>query len=323
MSGTIITGATGFLGQALTRRLLREGETVFATGRNRDKLDQLTRMGARAIAYDLTSEALPEDLPSTSRLVHCAALSSPWGDRRDFERANVSGTARAIALAKAVGVKRFVHISSPSVYFRFADQDNLPETAPLPAPVNAYAATKADSEKLVLNEPALDPIILRPRGLYGPGDTALLPRLLRAASQRPLPLMRDGRAATDLTFVEDVVDAILAALQVPAPASRIYNVSGGQALEIRHVVESAARQADMAVRWRKVPWPMVKTFAQASEALCARLPGRPEPVITAYTAGLFAFRQTLDIRRAEAELGWRPRTSFDEGLRLTLPGSAT
>ena len=317
MSGTVITGATGFLGGAIARRLLAEGDRVIALGRDRAKLAALAELGAETHALDLSSE---DRLPAlrAAGLIHCAALSSPWGTRAEFERANITGTRRTIRLATEAEALRFVHISSPSVYFRFADQDGVTEDMPLPPPVNDYAATKAASENLVLAAPGLSPIILRPRGLYGPGDTALLPRLLRAASRRPLPLMRDGMAATDLTYIDDVADAAITALRAPSAPSKIYNVSGGEPLAIRQVAERAGEMAGVTIRWRKMPWPLVKAAAGVSETLCAALPGRPEPPVTAYSAGLFAFRQTLSLARIHRDLGWRPKVSFAEGVARTF-----
>ncbi|MBY9068045.1 NAD(P)-dependent oxidoreductase [Hyphomonas sp. WL0036] len=317
MSGVIITGATGFLGGTIARQLLREGERVIALGRDLAKLALLAEAGADAYALDLAEGvSLPE--MSASGVIHCAALSSPWGRRADFERANIGGTHNALLLALEAGAQRFVHISSPSIYFRYADQEGIAETMPLPPPVNAYAATKAASEQLVLAAPELDPVILRPRGLYGPGDTALLPRLLRAAAKRPLPLMRGGIAATDLTYIDDVASAAIAALRAPNPASRVYNVSGGEALPIRMVAERAGAMAGVNVRWREMPWPLVRTAATAAETVCRALPGHPEPIVTSYSAGLFAFRQTLNLDRIQKELPWRPRIGFDEGLALTF-----
>lgn len=317
MSGTIITGATGFLGGAIARRLLHDGERVIALGRDRARLAALAEAGAETCALDLATD---DPLPSlrASDMIHCAALSSPWGRRADFERANITGTRRALLLALDAGAGRFVHISSPSVYFRFADQDGVSEDMPLPPPVNTYARTKAASEKLVLAAPGLSSVVLRPRGLYGPGDTALLPRMLRAAAARPLPLMRGGRAATDLTYVDDVASAAITALRAPSLPSRVYNVSGGEILSIRSVASRVGELAGLDVRWRRMPWPLVLAGARAAEAACAALPGHPEPPVTAYSVGLFAFRQTLDISRIARDLGWRPQVSFEEGLARTF-----
>ena len=294
---------------------------VVALGRNQNKLSELASLGATTLPCDLAE--LRDDMrpDSCDVVVHAAALSSPWGRAVDFERANVTGTANALRLAKRVGARRFINISSPSIYFRFADQDRLREDDPVPAPVNAYADTKRRAEDLVSGASAFETVTLRPRGLYGPGDTALLPRLLKAAKTRPLPLMRGGVAATDLTYIDDVIESIMAAMVAPSSVSgQAFNISGGVALPVKMVAERAGERAGIDVGWRQVPWPLVKAFATASERVCAMLPKRPEPVVTAYSAGLFAFRQTLNIQKAEQLLGWRPQVSFDEGLEKTFAG---
>ena len=313
-----MTGATGFLGGALVRKLLAAGHEVVALGRQAEALLKLVRDGAQAIKCDLAKQAdLPEPI-AADVFVHCAALSSPWGRYADFDAANVAGTQAALAMAKAAGVKRFVHVSTPSLYFRFQDQTALREDAPLPAPVNAYAATKWQAEELVIKEGALDPVILRPRGLYGAGDTALMPRLLRVARKRALPLMRDGRAATDLTHVDDVVDAVIAAANAGKVSQRVFNVSGGVALNVREVIERVGERAGVPVRWRSMPAPIVLGAVRLIEGLATIAPGRPEPLTTAYSVALLAYTQTLDISRAKAVLGWTPRVGFEEGLARTF-----
>ncbi len=318
MAAIAITGATGFLGGAICHRLLAEGQTVVALGRDPGKLAALETLGARTVQNDL-SVGPPDQVIEASAVVHCAALSSAWGPHAAFQASNIGGTVSAIRFAKAVGAKRFIHISTPSLYFRFRDQPGVTEDTPLPPPVNAYAATKGEAERIVRAETGLDPVILRPRGIYGAGDTALLPRLLRAAQAGPLPLIRGGRAETDLTHVDDVVSAVLAALSAPAGMrQRIFNVSGGEPLPVRRIAEAAARRAGLTVRWRTMPAGVVFTAARALEAAAYLHPRRPEPRITAYGAGLFAFTQTLDLAAARQKLGWTPRIGFDEGLARTF-----
>jgi len=313
-----ITGATGFLGGAICRRLLAQGQPVVALGRDQGKLAALEALGARTVRNDLAGGP-PREAGELSAVVHCAALSSAWGPRAAFHASNVGGTFSALRFARAAGAKRFVHISTPSLYFRFQDQPGVKEDVPLPTPVNAYAATKGEAERIVRAETGLDPVILRPRGIYGAGDTALLPRLLRAAQAGPLPLIRGGRAETDLTHVDDVVSAVLAALSAPAGMRQcIFNISGGEPLPVRQIADSAALHAGLAVRWRPMPTGIVLAAARALEAAAYLHPERPEPRITAYGAGLFAFTQTLDLAAARQQLGWAPRIGFEEGLTLTF-----
>lgn len=323
MAAIAITGATGFLGGVLARRLLALGQPVIAMGRDREKLAALEALGAKTQHSDLSAGAPAADGLQADVLVHCAALSSAWGRAADFRAANIEGTRSASLLARSIGARRFVHISTPSLYFRFRDQPGVGETADLPPPVNAYAATKREAEQIVLAATDLDPVILRPRGIYGAGDTALLPRLLRAARSGPLPLIRGGRAETDLTHVEDVADAILAAIKAPTnPAQRVFNISGGEPLAIRNIAEAAANRAGTNVRWRGIPAPLLIAAARAMETAARLHPQQPEPRITAYSAGLFAFTQTLDISAARAHLGWTPQICFDEGLARTFGAPA-
>lgn len=319
----LVTGATGFLGGALVRRLQALGHDVIAAGRDPRKLAACAAGGAMPLALELSDAGAAMPAIACDAVVHCAALSSPWGTDAAFHAANVVGTETALRLARNADAKRFVHISTPSVYFRFRDQLGVRENAALPPPVNAYARTKRQAEELVLAAHDLDPVVLRPRGLYGPGDTTLLPRLIAAARKRPLPLMNGGRAATDLTYIDDVADAARAALAVTAPPSqRIFNISGGEALNVRDVAERAAEKARCNIRWRVVPAAAVLAYARASEAVCRALPSRPEPTITAYGAALFAFTQTLNIDAANEHLGWAPRVRFDEGLARTFESAS-
>jgi len=126
------------------------------------------------------------------------------------------------------------------VYFAYRDQLGVSEDAGLPRPVNHYARTKRQAEEIVLAAPEVGPVVLRPRGIYGAGDRKLLPRLLQVARQRPLPLFRDGKARIDLTYVDDVVDAVLAALSAGSAAEgQIFNISGGEVVPVRDIAEAA------------------------------------------------------------------------------------
>lgn len=321
MARYLVTGATGFLGGELARRLHTEGCDVIATGRDEGKLSALPTPLKNKLALDLSTidpADLRGPLAGITHIVHCAALSSPWGRRADFERANVVATDKVIALAAMLEVEHLVQISTPAVYFRFQDQLNIAEHATLPKPINEYARTKAIADRRVLAS-GLPHTIIRPRGIYGAGDTALLPRLIRAARTGPLPRFRDGRAVTDITHVTDVVEAILSVIRQPAQAiGRTFNISGSEALPIRHIVDQAAAASGITARWRDLPVMPVLAAVRAAE-LAARLhPARPEPRVTAYGLGIFAFSQTLDLSKARRHLQWRPRIPFAEGLMRTF-----
>ena len=137
-------------------------------------------------------------------IVHAAALSAPWGPRAAFEAANVAGTAAVIAAAQAAGVRRLIHISSPAVLFDGRDQHGVTDAAPYPAQhTSEYARTKQVAESLVERAAdSMETIVLRPKAIYGDGDRALVPRLLRAAARGRLPQIGDGRNLVDITHVD-------------------------------------------------------------------------------------------------------------------------
>lgn len=322
MAGRVlVTGATGFLGGAVLRRLHTDG---IGQGRNAKSIANLEGSGLFAIPWSLPNPApadlLPDDITA---IVHCAGLSAPFGPRQAFHDANVAGTQAVLDFARERGITRVVFVSSPSVYFALADQINVTEDVALPRPFTAYAASKIAAERLVEEAPEVGPVILRPRGIYGPGDLSLLPRLLETARGRALPRFRSGRARIDLTFIDDVVEAVMAALRVGTAAEcKVFNISGGEVIPIRDIVEGACVRAGISPRWRDLPLAPALMAARAAEAIALLRPSPREPRVTQYALGLFAFEQSLDISRARRELGWEPQVSFADGLERTFSDRA-
>lgn len=319
----LVTGGTGFVGGALARRLALLGAEVTALGRDPVRGAALQRDG---IAFVPVDNATPGVLPPLVRhqewVFHCAARSSPWGRHADFVQANVEATRHLLAAARAAGVDRLVHVSTPSLYFSFRDQLAIPETTPPADPQpNAYAATKLAAERLVDAAAAGgQPVItLRPRALFGPGDTTLFPRLLRVASRGRFPLFGQGDPWIDATYVENVVDALLlAAVAPPAFLGKKYNVTNGEPWRRARLLEALfnACMPPPRPRFFTVPRRLALDGARALE-MCSHVftGGRWEPPLTRYTAGVLAYSQTLDITAARNDLNYVPRVDIAEGIR--------
>lgn len=313
-----VTGATGFLGRRVVEQAAQRGHQVVATGRG---ITGPGDFGGRAnfMRCDLAdAEGLARVFDGCEAIVHSAALSSDWGPDSAFERTNVEGTRNVVAAAERAGVRRLVHVSSTSVYFAFEDRLNLAEGAPLPRPVNAYARTKRAAEEVARGFGG-EVFVARPRGLFGPGDPHLLPRLLKVAERRPLPLLRGGGAKVDITDISVAADAMLAMAEADASTAGTYNVSHGEPIEIRALVERLFSGLKREVRWRAMPAPVVLGGARLLELL-ARTSGRP-PLVTAYALGLFAFSQTLDLTNIGQRLGWKPALGRDEAIERTIAAS--
>jgi nucleoside-diphosphate-sugar epimerase len=319
----VVTGATGFLGGALVRRLRREGCSVIATGRDRDRGEALAReTGARFEPADL---ATPRDTDRVIRgalaVVHSAALSSPWGDPRAFDRANVRATENVVHACERFRVARLVHISTPAVYFDFRAREGIKELDPLPAaPVNDYARTKLEAERVVLRSHArgLATVIVRPRALYGPGDTTILPRVVEALRRKQFPLLDGGRSLVDLTFIDDAVEALACALSSDRAVGGTYHVTSGDPRPIGDVIAALADGLGLARPTRHVSADRALVVAGALEALHRVFAPAIEPRITRYTLGLLARTMTLDLTAARRDLGYTPRVRLEEGLARYL-----
>ncbi len=313
----LVTGATGFLGGAVCTQLHAAGGwEVTATGRNVVKGARLAV--ERFAPADLAEPGAASELArGHDAVIHCAALASPWGRREEFERANVAATARLLEAAIGAGVRRFVHVSTPSIYGEHTHRENLTETSPLPArPINDYARTKLAAERLVLAaRDRLEVVVLRPHALIGVGDTTLLPRLVRAAARGRLRIIGDGRARTDLTCVENA--ALACRLALEADGARVggeaFNITNGEPTLLWASLGQFLAAADLPTPRGRVPFAVVWAGAALAEAWSRHVSGR-EPVLTRYGAGVLAFSQTFDIGKARRLLDYEPILPLSEGL---------
>lgn len=313
----VVTGATGFLGGHLARRLAAEGWEVVGSGRDAAVGAALERDGIRFVRADLADAAAVGALCAGADVVfHAGALSAPWGRPEAFERANVLGSRHVRAACRAGAVGRLVYVSSPSVAFDLRSRRDVREDEPLPTRyVNDYVATKRRVEEETAADAAagLPVVTLRPRAIFGPGDTTILPRLIDANATLGVPLIRGGRALVDVTVVDNVVDAALAAARAPdAALGRVYNVTNGEPIALVALLRALFRKLDVPFRPRPIPWSVAHALGWASEIRARTFGG--EPRLTRYTVSVLACDQTLDLTAARRDLGYVPRVSVDEGL---------
>lgn len=317
----LVSGGSGFLGRHVVWRLAELGHEVVFTGRNEEAAAVVIRHAVRPVAFVALEHGSAEAsrilhrVGSVQAVVHCAALSSPWGPRAHFQQANVDSTRQLLNMATDRGLKRFVHISTPSLYFDFRDRHGVREDSPLPAPVNNYAVTKAVAEQLVQASGLAERVILRPRALFGPWDNTLLPRLMRVMQRGMFPLPRGGQALLDITYIDNAVQAVERALLQPLPrVGAVYNVSNGEPMSLEQLLLMLQAELQLPVRLRRVPWPLLHAAACVVE-MAARAGRWVEPPLTRYSAGTLAFGQTLDLSAIRADLGYAPLVTVGEGVR--------
>lgn len=322
----LVTGATSGLGRNAVQSLLESGYTVVATGRNLTQGERLKNAGATFVPLDLT-QASPETcarlMDDCEAVWHCAAKSSPWGNRASFWQANVQATRTLAQAAGSVGVPRFVHISTPAVYFDFQHHYDVPESYLARAFSSHYASSKYQAEREIADAVTLFDsttfVILRPRGLFGPHDNVIVPRLMQQLHRDGgvLRLPRGGEALLDLTYVQNVVHAMeLATHGTGLRSGSVYNVTNHQPQRLADMLDALLRQ-QLGLRYkiRSVPWPVLSLAARGIELVGKCID--KEPRVTRYSAGTVCFDMTLSAEKAIADMGYHPRYSMEEGILLT------
>jgi nucleoside-diphosphate-sugar epimerase len=318
----LITGATGFLGGSLARRLNHMGWDVTALGRNPAKLNQLEDDGIRAVRADIFKrDEVTASFSDVELVFHCAALPSPWGSFEKFYQANVIGTRNIVQACMDGNVKRLVHVSTPSIYFDYASRIGVKENDPLPEPISHYAATKRLAEEEIDKGFAqgLAIVSIRPRAIFGEGDTVIFPRLLSRLKTGRLPILGDGENIVDLTYVQNVVDALLLCAESPANTlGKTYNISNDEPVKIWELVERICDELNLPHPKRNISKRAAHTAASVIEFFYSLIPYSPEPPLTRVTVSMLANSTTLDISAAQYELGYQPNISVEEGVRRFL-----
>lgn len=305
----LLTGVSGFVGGALGVYLRRLGYHV--TG--------VSRSPARAgscdvfVAHDLV-RPVPDSWAAPDVVVHCAALSSPWAAPAAFHANNVVATGQLLEWACRVGVGRFVFISSSSVYYTEGDQLGITEDTPFPArPINEYAATKLRAEELVCGA-RIPSVILRPRAVFGPGDTVLLPRILRAARRRSLPrLIRpDGKSPlADLIYIDNLSHYIERA--IACDASGGYNLTNNEPVELYPFLDDLLGKLGLPKPRIAIRIGTAMVLARAAELVSQYLLNYKEPSVTRFGVGVMAYSKTFDVSRMLGAFG-PPPVSLSEGV---------
>jgi 2-alkyl-3-oxoalkanoate reductase len=302
----LVTGASGFVGGAFMRRFAaRPDVTLLGVARRPAPFGNYRCVDlSRPFALDYAPDVV----------IHAAALASPWARRRDYQRHNVEATRNVIAFCEARGRPRLLYLSSSSVFYRDRHQFDLTERSPIgPAFVNDYAATKYAGEQLIHGY-AGESVILRPRAVFGPGDTVLFPRILAAARRNRLPLLiADGAPARgDLIYIDSLCDYLLAAATRPIAAGA-YNLTNAQPVVIQDFLIEALGRLGLPPPRRRLRVSTAMRAATLSEFLyrLLHLPG--EPPVTRFGVGVLAWSKTFDVSLALRDLG-APSVSLQDGL---------
>lgn len=312
-----LTGGSGFLGRQLITDLIAAGYGVRALARSERAAATVRTLGAQPVPGDLEDvAALRDGMSGCSAAIHSAAKVELWGRWNEFLRDTVQGTEHVIAAARAAGLPRLLHISTEAVLADGAPIIDADETRPLPRkPNGAYPRSKGMAEQCVLaaNQDGLSTVVLRPRFIWGKGDTTLAPKLAEAA-RKGWVWFGGGRHRMSTCHVRNVSHGVIMALE-RAPGGQVYFLTDGEPLPFRDFIGRLIRTQGVEAGEREAPMWLAATLAALGETAWSLLPLKGEPPVTRTALNLFFSEVTVSDAKARQQLGYRPVISVDEGLR--------
>jgi nucleoside-diphosphate-sugar epimerase len=316
MQRILVTGATGFTGGHLTRRLRAEGHRVVALVRATSRTEALRALGVETVVADLADrEAVRRAVAGAEVVFHvAAAYRTEHADMDEFRRVNVDGTAHLLEAARTEGVARFVHCSTVGVQGEIthppADEDYRFE------PGDHYQDSKAAGERLarVAFAEGLPGTVVRPVGIYGPGDRRFL-KLFRGIDRGRFVMIGRGEVLYHMTHVDDLVDGFLLASRRPEALGEVFTIGGPEYTTVRELVDRLAELLGRPRPRLRVPLAPARLAAVLCEGICRPL--GIAPPLYPRRLDFFTKGRAFTIDKARRLLGYEPKIGLDQGLGST------
>lgn len=318
----LITGATGFVGSHVADRVHARGITVRTLARPTADLTHLKSLGAEIITGDLNDPvAIAKAVEGVDVVIHAAAKVGDWGPVDDYRKVNVEGLRLLLEAVKGKPIRRFVHVSSLGVY-EARHHHGTDEGEPLPANhIDGYTQSKVESEKLALDylrQFQLPITILRPGFVYGPRDRSVLPRLIARLKERSIVYIARGRYALNTTYVGNIADACLLAVDNDRAVGEIFNITDGEFVTKRRFFETVADGLGLPRPKMSVPLWLARRLAAWRERVFRRKNKPNPPRITQATLKFAGLNLDFSIAKARSILNYEPKVLFDEGMANAL-----
>jgi nucleoside-diphosphate-sugar epimerase len=322
---TVVTGGTGWLGRALIEHLLAEGRPgVRALVRDPDEGTALAARGVEVVAGDITDRRdvarLFDGLPVGADVVHAAGIIHPRVVA-EFAKVNAQGTRYMVDLARAAGVRRFVHVSSNSPF----------GTNPIPGetfrnqepyhPYLGYGTSKMQGELAVLSgvEDGLDAVIVRPPWFYGPFQPERQTTFFTLVRTGRFPMFAGGVQRRSMVYVDNLVQGVVLAELTEGVTGRGYWIADARPYEVREIVDTVRRALadegyEVSGKPRSLPIAIARVAETADRAL-QRI-GRYQQQV--HVLGEMGHTIACDISAARADLGYYPQFELYDGMRRSI-----
>ncbi|MBK8020923.1 MAG: NAD-dependent epimerase/dehydratase family protein [Chloroflexi bacterium] len=314
-STVLVTGANGFTGSNLCRRLVEQGHHVRGLVRPTSNLAALDGLKVELVLGDLTGDLPAGMLDGVDKVYNIAAMYRHQGADRDFYQVNADGTERLLEAARKAGVRRFVQCSTVGV---LGNIENPPANEESPyAPGDSYQRSKMVGEQCALDygrTHGFPVTVVRPGAIYGPGDLRFL-KLFKGIDRGTFVILGGGEVFYHYVYIDDLVQGLILAGEKDEAIGEIFIVAGDQYVTVNTIARMIAEALGRSGRFLHVPLAPVMLAARVCQAVCERL--NVEPPLYPRRLDFFRKHRAFDISKARRILGYEPQVSLREGIART------
>ncbi len=319
-----VTGAGGYLGRALVNRLLAAGFEPFAIVKKESDAREYGKKGVDSACRDLSEETNHAGVfEGCKALVHCAALRRDYGRWEDFKRTNIDITRRVMECALSENLEKIVHISTAAIYGNDRSHYGTDEEADYgQRVVDYYTRSKIEADKIVsrlIENKDLPGVILRPGYIWGSGDQTIIPFIVERLRSGRLMLVEDGENLLSLTYIDNVVEAIMLALKNKDATGRTFNITDGSKVTSKRFINDIMSVLGIELNLKAVSYPLIYSMAYLLERFYGVARKSTPPPYTRFAARFLKYSAIFDISRAIYDLGYQPKVSYKAGMTFITP----
>ncbi len=320
MEKVLVTGANGFIGSNLCRKLLDEGYQVNALVRKSSNLEFIKKMPLTLFYGDITRpETLKPALKKVEKVFHVAGLAADWGSYSLFEKINFQGTKNIALEADAAGVKRFVYVST--VAFHGFGKQYIKENDPPAKKLIPYARTKLLAEQWLWDfakSSSMEITAVRPGNVYGINDRTFLFKYIDALLKGKFAEVNHGRSKTCPIYVENLVDIMMLVATEPRAVGNAYFATDGLDICWHEFNGLLAKELGVPLPARSVSYGLAMVAATSYYHVFRMLGIRQEPFLTPYRINNGGKDYHFSIQKLKDHFGYSPKIGLEEGLKRTV-----
>ncbi len=310
-----VTGGSGFVGGHVIEALVEAGHDVLAMARSERSAAIVEGFGATALRTSL-GQVPAQALKGCDQVIHAAGFVQEWGTREQFEQGNIEGTGQLLDVAQQAGVKRFIFIGTEASFFTGQNLIDIDETQPYPQRHRfLYSETKARAEALVLsaNSPHMTTLSLRPRFVWGPRDTSVLPAVMDMVNEGRFVWLDQGQAQTSTTHIRNLCHAVLQAT-THGHGGQAYFIADAQRHSLKSFLTALVQTQGVQLKARSLPGALLRPLSTLVGGLWRLLNLNSTPPIHAFPIAMMSRTITVRTDKAQRDLHYHPVIDFQQGM---------